>query len=439
MNESRSLLDACGRPACSPAPFLTRRAQLVWLLLYFAVGYFFVNAWMRPFDLSWTAALALFTPFYAAVVLGGLHACGRRPARESRLWLAALLTAGASLSLPWAFTILGGLQFAGLLVLAAYWTLSAGGRLGAGGRTSQWAPIDLFYALVILPFGNFGRHAAGLWQTLRQAAAGRRGTRRAVGLLCGAGLSGLLLWMVLPALCAADPQFERTFLWLVQAFPRLDTASAWSILLSLPVTAYLYGLFFGAASGRRALSDKRPFCAAAALFQKLPSFSLLLPAGLLSAVYLLFLALQADTLLSGFLGVLPCGFSYAEYARQGFFELCRTAAVTGAFLVFFWYAGRRCVERRLRLCSTLLCGLTLLLCAAAFSKLALYVAVYGMTVKRLLAGAALVWLFFCFAALLVKLWLRRMRFSLPRAAVFLGTALFLALAVLPPCWFGLAA
>ena len=158
----------------------------------------------------------------------------------------------------------------------------------------------------------------------------------------------------------------------------------------------------------------------------------MLPAAALGAVYAVFLALQADTLLGGLAGVLPAGFTYAGYARQGFFDLLFVAAVTGAFLAFAWYAARGRMAGALRALCTALTGLTLLLCVTAAAKLWLYVAALGLTPKRTLAGAALVWLFFAFFALLCKMWCAAARrFSLPRAGVFFALALFLVLAAAP--------
>ena len=53
----------------------------------------------------------------------------------------------------------------------------------------------------------------------------------------------------------------------------------------------------------------------------------------LCVVYLLFISMQAKYLFGAFWGALPEGFSYSEYARQGFFELCRVAAINIVILL----------------------------------------------------------------------------------------------------------
>ena len=437
MNKPNSL---GARPALQSAPFL--RAGGVWPLGWLAAGYLFTDCFFSASSrFSAPARLALFAPLYAALVLAALRACGRRPARESWLWLAAMLLTAAAQCLPWAPDVLGPWHFLGLLALAAYWTACACSALAAGGKTSQWAPADLFWALCVYPFGNFGRLAAHLAgaaaRRVRRKRAGKRADRAALaGWLAALCLTALLLAFVLPSLAAADDRFAALCAQLLRAPFSLNTAwlGEWiaRTLFSLPVAAYLYGLFAGAATGRHRLRDKSIVCAVHAAALRLSRGALMLPAAALGAVYAVFLALQADTLLGGLAGVLPAGFTYAGYARQGFFDLLFVAAVTGAFLAFAWYAARgRMAGARRALC-TALTGLTLLLCVTAAAKLWLYVAALGLTPRRTLAGAALVWLFFAFFALLCKMWCAAARrFSLPRAGVFFALALFLVLAAAP--------
>ena len=75
-----------------------------------------------------------------------------------------------------------------------------------------------------------------------------------------------------------------------------------------------------------------------------------------------------------------------------------------------------------------LLALTLLLLATAAAKMALYIAAYGLTVKRVLASVFLVWM----ACVFVCVILRQFRtVALVRVAVFLGAVLFALLCVLP--------
>ena len=103
------------------------------------------------------------------------------------------------------------------------------------------------------------------------------------------------------------------------------------------------------------------------------------------ALYLAFFSLQAGYLFGAFVKMIPDGYTIAEYARQGFFSLCRVMAVNFALL---WLVTRACVKpvrqekTLLLLCAVLLCQ-SLVFAAIAASKLYLYISSYGFTPRRL--------------------------------------------------------
>ena len=90
--------------------------------------------------------------------------------------------------------------------------------------------------------------------------------------------------------------------------------------------------------------------------------------------------------LSAFGGILPEGYSYSEYARQGFFELCGTA-VLDLFVIFVAgvlakrnESGRKPVA--VRIYSAVFGITTILLICSAMSKMIMYIGEYGLTGLR---------------------------------------------------------
>lgn len=410
-------------------------------LAFFAVGWLFWEwqlwGWSRtPLGVNGTA---LFTLLYAAAVLGYLFAAGRTPPRESWFWLAVLLGLGLAYALPYGGGLLGALHYGALLLTAVYWTLCAAGRLMKGGRTSNWLAFDLFHALFLLPWGNFLRLFAAPLDGLRRLharlrAGKRRGdARRLWSVLGGVAAAAVCLFAVLPSLMAADDGFSRLmhtvggalFHW------HISSETVIKLFFAMPTAQFLYGLAYGAVRGRRlGLYDPKEVCAMQRGLRFAPRVTVLTALLALCAIYLLFLSLQAKYLFGAFLGALPEGFTYSGYARQGFFELCRVAAVNLAILLAANLVSREQAgeNRLLRLCNTALSVLTLLLLATAASKMALYIAVYGLTVKRVLVSVFLLWLAVVFLAVL----LRQLRpVPLVRVAVFTGAALFTLLCALP--------
>ncbi len=100
----------------------------------------------------------------------------------------------------------------------------------------------------------------------------------------------------------------------------------------------------------------------------------------LSAIYLVFCAVQIMYLFlrSG----LPEGFTYAGYARQGFFQLLFVSMLNAALVVFCSWKFRE--SRILRALLTLVCACTYVMIASSAYRMLLYVDVYGLTFLRIL-------------------------------------------------------
>ncbi len=143
--------------------------------------------------------------------------------------------------------------------------------------------------------------------------------------------------------------------------------------------------------------------------------------GLLSAAYLVYLFSQLAYFVSAFSGILPKGyaFSYAEYARRGFFELCGVAAINLTILYLTLLFSRKKDGRLpavLRALGTFIDLFTLFLICTAMAKMILYIRQYGATVLRLGTSAFMLFMAVVFLALLVRFFVSKVR-VLPVAAV----------------------
>ena len=120
------------------------------------------------------------------------------------------------------------------------------------------------------------------------------------------------------------------------------------------------------------------------------------PLVVLNALFLAFVTVQVAVLFGGNDHVVrTAGLTYAEYARQGFWQLIAAAALTlvvvkGATLSAF----PRSRSERLLLKALLgfLCALTIVIVASALHRLRLYEDAYGLTRPRFAAEAFALWL-----------------------------------------------
>lgn len=82
------------------------------------------------------------------------------------------------------------------------------------------------------------------------------------------------------------------------------------------------------------------------------------------------------------------GFTYAQYARSGFFQLLAAVAITGIELMTLHASAE--IRPRFRVLAFIAIALTLVVVASAFHRLTLYEHAYGMTMLRLYVHIAIV-------------------------------------------------
>lgn len=144
---------------------------------------------------------------------------------------------------------------------------------------------------------------------------------------------------------------------------------------------------------------------------------------LIDLLFLAFVAIQFAYLFGGLTNITVEGFSYAHYARRGFFELVAVSCLTFCLVLgLHGLAGRDSLRRQriFNSLSTLLVALVLVMLVSAFRRLHLYEAAFGFTELRLYVHVFMVWLGLLFAWFLLTLWLRPERFAIGAFTAALG-------------------
>ena len=128
---------------------------------------------------------------------------------------------------------------------------------------------------------------------------------------------------------------------------------------------------------------------------------------LVNLLFLAFVAFQFRYLFGGEANVDLAGYTFAEYARRGFFELVIVAILSLSLILGLEWLTWRESKRQLRLfkgLSTLMIILVLVMLASAFQRMRLYEAAYGYTELRLYVTVFMVWLGALLAWFLLTLW-----------------------------------
>lgn len=150
--------------------------------------------------------------------------------------------------------------------------------------------------------------------------------------------------------------------------------------------------------------------------------------GSVNALFFIFILVQLTYLFGGESNISTQDFTYAEYARRGFFELIAVAVIS-LFLLLTTekYVIKKETEHALgfKILSTALIIQVVLIIASAFTRLSLYEEAYGFTTLRLYSHAFIILLVIIFCLLLYKIY-KDKRESTFAFRVFLSVVLFIA-------------
>ena len=126
--------------------------------------------------------------------------------------------------------------------------------------------------------------------------------------------------------------------------------------------------------------------------------------GLISILFLVFIGFQITYLFGGETNVINAGFTYAEYARRGFWELLVVAILSLLLLISSEkYARAESKKDRLFIIPALiLISEVVIVIVSAFKRLSMYIDAYGMTAQRFYVAGFIILLLALFILLAVK-------------------------------------
>jgi hypothetical protein len=128
---------------------------------------------------------------------------------------------------------------------------------------------------------------------------------------------------------------------------------------------------------------------------------------IINTIYVFFTLIQFSYLFGGFSLDLPQQFTYAEYARRGFFELVLVTLINFSILLALIYWTKKVgkvMDRTIQVLESLLVGCTLIMLGSAFIRMYLYEQMYGFTYLRVLTHAFMILLFVLFIFTLCRIW-----------------------------------
>lgn len=368
---------------------------LYWNLIHFA---------------SLSAGVTLFTAIICAVVLIYFITKGIGQTRSSLPWLGLVLISALHLMIYANYNIK---QFVFMLLSASflYWVcISTKNALDS--KLSIYALGDAVNQGILLPFSNFTCGYFGIKNGLSKNKYGKNMLYIAAGILVFLPV----MVIVISQLSSADFAFEQLVNRVLEtiSFDTLITYG-WQFVFGIPVALYLYGAIYGNVCDRHVDElKKKNLDDFMQHIRFAPKMSIYTALTIFNCIYLAFFISQTTYLFSAFGNVLPDTMTYAEYARRGFFELCKVCTINMMIIIITTCCMKRGEKsedlssvgqeppKLLKLQTGILAVFTILLIVTALSKMGMYIHYYGLTQLRIYAAWFMAVLLFTFVVLVAR-------------------------------------
>lgn len=281
--------------------------------------------------------------------------------------------------------------------------------------------FDALKAAFVFPFANLDKGVRVIFGGKRQ------GTLLSVfKALAGILVSVPLLVIVVLLLANSDEAFRRVlsvvFPFLRQRFFFVLFEILVTVGLSLPIFSFLYSVKY------KNVELKMSAYGISRRIRVIDSLFLNSALWVISMVYVLFIFTQLGYFFYAFRNMLPQKFTYAGYARKGFFELAAVCLINMLVIVFtiaFSKRRRDKLERHTKTIITVLSLLTLMLIATAVSKMVMYINNFGFTFLRVYASWLMLALGVLFLFFIIKMF--NFRFKFIKSSAVCVMALYLGL------------
>ena len=293
--------------------------------------------------------------------------------------------------------------YAAVLLCYFAYSFSSGAKMLADGFV-----LHLCAAVFAVPVLNFTAAPAAVFSPIKNR---KSKSRMPLYILLGL-LSSLPVTLIAAAfLSSADDNFGRAVAKIFSGFGDNFFQNLLIFAFSLPLSFLLFGILRGAKSRRKTLTCDTG-CAARA-----PAAAVCAALAPIILLYLLFFLCQIPYFTGAFGGTLPEGYSYSEYARQGFFELCAVTVINLVVIILSHLFAKASENGEkpasVRAFSVVFCLLTLSLIASALSKMFLYISEYGLTRLRFYTS----WFMILLAAVFIVVIIRKLIPRLPGVKV----------------------
>ena len=294
--------------------------------------------------------------------------------------------------------------------------------LGQFFRTDGWKLGKYLIAIPEIIFGSLAQIIRPVEDLERYFAAkkkeeNKKSIRNSYYIFLGLIISIPLLLITGLLLCSADAVFREQM-----SFVKMDVQLTDIVRVFLKILFWYFAVYALVAN----LCEKRMKCEVKDHRTGEPVIAITVT-GLLTAMYLFFCWIQIACLFLGSME-LPKGYTYAQYAREGFFQLLAVSILNLVIVLFCLCFFRE--SRILKGILTLMSLCTFVMIASSAMRMIIYIRYYYLTFQRILVLWALAVLTLLFVGILIQIF--KKEFELFRYGVMVVTVFYILLSFSHP-------
>jgi len=231
----------------------------------------------------------------------------------------------------------------------------------------------------------------------------KRKIRKFVPYLRGIALALPILFVLIMLLMSADPVFKTRVQHLFSWFDPDDLGEYLFRLVYIAILAYLLlsAYFFGLVESIKLEKTEASKLPLRPFLGTIEASIILVAVNLL---FLVFVIMQFTYLFGGETNIAKEGFTFAEYARRGYFELLAVVVITLIMLYILSLITKRKTKTQRWTFSGLglaLVALTGVILASGYTRLSLYEAAYGFTRLRIMTHISMIWIGLLLLAIII--------------------------------------
>lgn len=265
---------------------------------------------------------------------------------------------------------------------------------------------DIFYGIFNRAFGYTSKPFVVGFSTIRiRKSAEKYDVIKKV--LIGLAISIPLLMIIVSLLSSADRVFDH-FIGEISGLFNNINISDFSLqgIIALIITMIVFSYLWSFSNPNISLKNQQQGSIETNKSSLDPIISITI-LSVINCVYVVFTIIQFAYMFGSVNNALPPDFTYAEYARRGFFELLIVTLINFSLLlssIIFTRKGGKLVIRTVRILHSLLVLCTVVMLFSAYFRMSLYEAAYGYTYLRVLTHIFMIFLCVLFLIAFYKIW-----------------------------------